>query len=75
MLLVVLVKKNVLKISLNFDFTSMLCEATNGHQGAQIHWFQKEVWLYVSLWENEPTSHLIYDRCEQFFKLVYGLNL
>ena len=23
-------------------------------------WLQKEVWLYRSLWENDPTSHLIY---------------
>ena len=23
-------------------------------------WLQKEVWLYRSLWENDPTSHFIY---------------
>ena len=26
----------------------------------QLHWFQKEVWLHVSLWENEPTPHQMY---------------
>ena len=26
----------------------------------------KEVPLYVILWENDPTSHLIYHLCEQF---------
>ena len=25
-----------------------------------LHWLQKFVQLYVSLWENDPTSHLIY---------------
>ncbi len=26
----------------------------------RLHWLQKEVWLYRSLRENDPTSHLIY---------------
>ena len=26
----------------------------------ELNWFQKEVELYVSLWEKGPTSHLIY---------------
>ena len=25
-----------------------------------LHWLQKEVRLYLSLWENDPTSHLIF---------------
>ena len=32
----------------------------------QIYWFQEEVWLYVSLWENDPISHLIYYLSELF---------
>ena len=30
------------------------------------YWLQKEVWLYVSIWKNDPTSQLIYDLTEQF---------
>lgn len=39
--------------------------------GGQIHWFKtrsKEVELYVSLWENDPTSHLIYYLSKYFPK-------
>ena len=32
----------------------------------QLHWFQKEVWLHRSLWENDPTYHLIYYLSKQF---------
>ena len=34
----------------------------NAQQGGKLYWFQYkiQVWLYVSLWENESTSHLIY---------------
>ena len=32
----------------------------------RLHWFQKEVWLYVSLWEKDIPSHLIQYLCEQF---------
>lgn len=30
------------------------------------HWFQKEVQMCVILWENDPSSQLIYDLSEQF---------
>ena len=32
------------------------------------HWLQKEVWWYVSLWENDPTSRLIYCLNELFLE-------
>ena len=32
----------------------------------KLHWLQKEVRLYVSLWENDPTFHLIYHLAKQF---------
>ena len=32
----------------------------------RLHWLQKTVQLYVSLWENDPTSHLIYYLSKQF---------
>ena len=31
-----------------------------------LHWFQKEVRLYGSLWENDPTFHLNFYLCKQF---------
>lgn len=31
-----------------------------------LHWFQEEICLHVSLWENDPTSPLIYDLSERF---------
>ena len=31
----------------------------------QIHWFQKKVWFYLSLQENEPNYNLIYNLIEQ----------
>ena len=46
----------ILAVSAVFQMTSR----------GQLYWFQKEVWSYVSLWEHEPTSHLIYYLCEQF---------
>ena len=30
------------------------------------YWFQKQVWLYLSLWENKPPSHSIYCLSKQF---------
>ena len=38
-----------------------------------LRWFQKEVWLYVSLWENEPASHWVY-YLRTVFYWVSGLN-
>lgn len=32
----------------------------------KLHWFQKEVQLYVSLWVNDPTSRLFYYLNKQF---------
>lgn len=32
----------------------------------QLHWLQKEFWLYVRLWENGNTTHLIYHLSEMF---------
>lgn len=34
------------------------------------HWLQKEVQLYVSVWENNPASHLFYYLSEQFPKEI-----
>ena len=31
-----------------------------------LHWLQKEVWLYLSLWENDHTCHLMYHLSKQF---------
>lgn len=29
-------------------------------QGGRFHWLHKGAWLYLSLWENKPPSHLIH---------------
>ena len=31
------------------------------------HWFQKEAWLYLSLWENDPTSDLMFNLRKLFW--------
>ena len=55
----------------------LICILSKDQQG-WLHWFQTSDWLYVSLWENDPTSHLIYYLSKQFpnkFKVsvIWGL--
>lgn len=45
--------------------------ASRGH----FHWLQKEFWLYVSLRENEPTSHFIHCPIKQFPKTLGSQSL
>lgn len=37
----------------------------SGQSASNLYWFRKEVWLYVMLWENDPTL-LIYYVCKRF---------
>lgn len=44
---------------------SKSCSLSNSQAGGWLNWFQKDVWLHVGLWENEP-SYLIYHLSKQF---------
>ena len=60
-----------------------LCRMQKWHQPAfcqtasrgQLHWFQKEVWFYVSLWENDPNSHLIITSENSFMVSIVSFKL
>lgn len=34
---------------------SKSCSLSNSQAGGWLNWFQKDVWLHVGLWENEPS--------------------
>lgn len=40
----------------------------------QQHWFQKEVRLYVSLWENDSAFYLIYYLHYEFIVSIASIN-
>ena len=64
-----------------FNLQNTVCQRFCGFfrwLNVSVVWFHKGVRLYVSLWENEPTSHLIYDLSKQisdeFMVSIYSVK-